>query len=144
MPTPIGPACGSTSHFPAPDERAWLRAKYPDSFHHYEPIWERISERWRHTRPDVDLAVHAMAIPTFCELCQLVLCHGQPGGNGANLLEHAGQTYIFCSEPCRWIFEREPERYAGHKGLVKRVLTGAAPGNLIELLTNYCSLSFET
>lgn len=129
---------------PGPDERAWLRAKYPKSFHHYDPIWQRISERWQHTKPDMDLSVHAMAIPTFCELCQLVLCHGSGGDNTATLLERDGQTHIFCSEPCRWIFEREPERYAAHKGLVKRVLAGEAPGNLIELLTEYCSLSFGT
>jgi toluene monooxygenase system protein A len=41
---------------------------------------------------------------------------------------------VFCSAPCRWIFEREPERYAAHKDVVKRILAGEAPANLLELV----------
>ena len=54
------------------------------------------------------------------------------------------RKYIFCSEPCRWIFEQEPERYAAHKDVVKRVLAGEAPGNLVAILTQYFGLTQET
>jgi toluene monooxygenase system protein A len=58
-------------------------------------------------------------------------------------VEHEGRKRIFCSEPCRWIFEREPERYAGHKEVVKRVLAGEAPANLIALLQRYFGLTYD-
>jgi toluene monooxygenase system protein A len=129
---------------PGPDERDWLRAKYPDSFPELERIWQRVSERWRDTDPGNDLGVHGTAIVGFCNLCQLVLCGGTPRANSATVTEWEGQRYIFCSEPCRWIFEGEPERYAHHKDVVKRVLAGEAPGNLAAMLREYFGLSYQT
>jgi len=70
-----------------------------------------------------------------------VLCGGTPLHNTAETLVYGGRKYIFCSEPCRWIFEKEPERYAGHRDVVKRILAGEAPANLIELLLKYFGLS---
>ena len=133
-------------HFdlPGPDERAWLRDKYPRSFPEFEPVWDNLTAQWSKTDPGVDLAVHGTAIPAFCNLCQIVLCGGTPSHNTACSLTHAGTRYVFCSEPCRRIFEGEPERYARHKDIVKRVLAGEAPGNLTEFLTRYSGLSYET
>jgi len=88
--------------------------------------------------------VHGSAIVTFCDLCQLVLCGGTPRKNTANTLTRGDKKYIFCSDPCRWIFEKEPERYASHKDVVKRVLAGEAPANLVAMLTKYFGLKYET
>jgi toluene monooxygenase system protein A len=129
---------------PGPEERAWLKQKYPKSWSPLEPIWQQISERWRSSDPDNDFAVHSSAIIGFCDLCQLVLCGGTPAHNSASTLDHEGKKYVFCSAPCRWIFQREPERYAGHKDLVKRVLAGEAPANLLAMLRSYFGLSYET
>jgi len=71
-----------------------------------------------------------------------VLCGGTPARNAASVLEREGRRYVFCSEPCRWIFEKEPERYAAHKGVVQRVLDGEMPGNLIALLRRSFGLDF--
>ncbi|MEA2699611.1 MAG: toluene monooxygenase system protein [Myxococcales bacterium] len=128
---------------PGPDERRWLRQQYPDSWDAIDPIWERIGARWKVTDPDNDFGVHGTAIIGFCNLCQLVLCNGTPHKNGATTLQKDGQKYIFCSEPCRWIFEQEQSRYAGHKDVVKRVLAGEAPANLVAMLRGYFGLSFE-
>jgi toluene monooxygenase system protein A len=128
---------------PGPAERAWLRRKYPDSWDAFEPIWDRITHHWSKTDPGVDFAVHGTAIPTFCHLCQLVLSHGTPQHNDAVIVEHEGALRAFCSEPCRWLFEREPERYAAHEDIVARVLSGKAPGNLVEFLTRYSGLSLD-
>jgi toluene monooxygenase system protein A len=128
---------------PGPAERAWLAEKYPESWPELDPVWERITERWRHTDPHNDFGVHGTAIVGFCDLCQLVLCNGTPARNGAQVVERGGRKYIFCSEPCRWIFEREPDRYAGHKDVVKRVLAGEAPANLVALLRQSFGLTFE-
>jgi toluene monooxygenase system protein A len=129
---------------PGPEERAWLRSKYPQSWDQLDPVWERISQRWREADPGNDFAVHGTAIVAFCNLCQLVLCQGTPKRNSAVTVEREGRRYIFCSEPCRWIFEKEPERYADHKDVVKRVLAGEAPANLIALVRRYFGLRYET
>ena len=42
------------------------------------------------------------------------------------------------------IFLREPERYANHKDLVKRVLSGEAPAELPKLLIDYFRLTPDT
>lgn len=128
---------------PGPAERDWLRRKYPASWDEIAPVWARIEERWRGCDPGVDFGVHGTSIIGFCDLCQLVLCNGTPARNDAETLTHAGRRYVFCSAPCRWIFESSPERYAGHRGLVQRVLDGEAPGNLMALL-RYCGLEYET
>jgi toluene monooxygenase system protein A len=125
---------------PGPAERAWLAAKYPESWPELDRVWDTVTEHWRAADPGNDFAVHGTAIVTFCDLCQLVLCGGTPRRNAAVTLEHGGRRYVFCSEPCRWIFQQEPERYEAHKDVVKRVLAGEAPANLIALLRRYFGL----
>jgi toluene monooxygenase system protein A len=127
---------------PSPEERTWLRQKYPRFWEQLDPVWEQITARWRQADPGNDFAVHGSALPTFCDLCQFVLCGGTPRKNTASTLEHAGRKYIFCSDPCRWIFEREPARYAGHKGVVARVLAGEAPPNLLAMVRQYFGLDY--
>jgi toluene monooxygenase system protein A len=129
---------------PGPDERAWLAQKYPASWPAFAPVWERVDAGWRESDPDVDFAAHGTAIVTFCDTCQLVLCEGTPARNTAQTAVHGERKYIFCSEPCRWIFEQEPERYARHLDVVKRVLAGEAPGNLTAILTQYFGLTQAT
>ncbi|MBI4816915.1 MAG: toluene monooxygenase [Deltaproteobacteria bacterium] len=128
---------------PGPADRAWLASKYPESWAELDPIWDQISARWEDADPGIDFAVHGTAIVGFCELCQLVLSNGTPTRNSAVTASIGGQKYVFCSEPCRRIFEAEESRYSEHKGLVKRVLDGEAPGNLMALLTQYCGLVFD-
>jgi toluene monooxygenase system protein A len=119
---------------PGPDERAWLASKYPRTWPSIDPIWDRITDRWRRSGPGVEWYSHGATPVTFCSLCQLVLCGGTPERNSARTLVHEGRKYVFCSEPCAWIFSREPERYAAHEDVVMRILSGKAPGNLLELL----------
>lgn len=128
---------------PGPDERAWLADHYPDSWPQMEPIWARIVDRWEHSDPGTEWSVHGATPVAFCSLCQLVLCQGTPTHNEARVVDRNGRRFIFCSEPCRWIFEREPERYENHRDVVQRILAGDAPANLLELLRKYFSLSRE-
>jgi toluene monooxygenase system protein A len=129
---------------PGPAERRWLFLKYPRSFTPFEPIWDRITERWSETDTNNDFGVHGTSIIGFCNLCQLVLSSGTPEKNHANVLEHDGKKFIFCSAPCRWIFEKEPERYAAHRGIIARVLAGEAPANLLALVREYFGLEYAT
>ncbi|SRR5579875_257433 len=129
---------------PSPEERAWLRDRYPKHWDQIDAAWDRVIDRWRASKPGDEASVHGQAMVTFCDLCQLVLCGGTPSRNTATTLDYGGRKYIFCSEPCLWIFGREPERYSGHKELVKRVLSAEAPAALPELLTRYFRLTPET
>lgn len=129
---------------PSPEDRAWLREKYPTSWPSIDPVWTEITARWEATDVGNDLGVHGTSIVGFCHLCQLVLCGGTPERNTACTLEHEGALRIFCSEPCRAIFAREPERYAAHRDVVGRVLEGRAPGNLAELVRTYFGLTRDT
>jgi toluene monooxygenase system protein A len=128
---------------PGPDDREWLREKYPKYWDRIDPVWKRIADRWRAVGPgpENEMSVHGTAMPAFCDLCQLPLSAGNPLKNAANTLDFQGRSYIFCSEPCRWIFLQEPERYASHRDVVKRVLEGEAPANLPDLLTDYFQLT---
>jgi toluene monooxygenase system protein A len=119
---------------PGPAERAWLGAKYPRSWPSLDPVWARVTERWQTGGPGFEWYVHGTTPVGFCHLCQLVLCGGTPEHNTAEIVVHDGQKRIFCSAPCRWIFEREPERYREHQDVVSRILGGTAPANLLELL----------
>ena len=126
---------------PGPAERKWLALKYPRTWHLMDPVWERITERARKAGPDLEWYTHGATPVTFCNLCQLVLCGGTPEHNTARMHVHEGQKYVFCSEPCEWIFKQEPERYKGHKDVVKRILAGEAPANVLELLRLYFGLT---
>lgn len=128
---------------PGPDERAWLREKYPSSWDLYDPVWERVTERWRTSGPGLEWYTHGLTPVAFCHLCQLVLCGGTPLHNTAVVVEHGGKKRVFCSEPCRRLFLAEHERYAEHRDVVARILAGEAPGNLIELV-GYFGLDART
>jgi toluene monooxygenase system protein A len=127
---------------PSPAERAWLREKYPRSFSEFDPLWDSISERWSATDAGLDFAVHGTAIVSFCNLCGIVLSHGTPSHNDAEIIEHAGRRHAFCSRVCRTLFENEKERYVRHHDVVMRVLSGEAPGNLLAFL-GYSGLTFD-
>jgi toluene monooxygenase system protein A len=128
---------------PGPEERLWLSEHYPKYWPHFEPIWERIGERWSEADVGNDFAVHGTSIVGFCNLCQMVLSGGNPLKNSVCSHQHNGEEYIFCSEPCRWIFTQELERYAAHKDVVKRVIAGIAPGNLAAMLKQYFGLDYS-
>ncbi|HYQ17271.1 MAG TPA: hypothetical protein VEQ58_15975 [Polyangiaceae bacterium] len=122
---------------PGPEERAWLDSKYPETWPELAPIWQNISERWRVSGPGVEWYTHGTTPIAFCNLCQLPLCGGTPRRNSAVFLTTAGRRRVFCSEPCRELFEAEPERYAAQQGVVERILAGEAPANLLELLRHF-------
>ena len=117
-----------------------IRASWPD----FDPIWERITDRWRAADPGNDFAVHGTAIvvvlrslPARAVGRHAARQHRQRSGSRRAPLH-------LLLEPCRWIFEQEPERYAGHKDVVKRVLAGEAPANLVALVQRYFGLDYDT
>jgi toluene monooxygenase system protein A len=126
---------------PGPAERAWLARKYPNTWHQIDPVWERVTDRWRASGPRVEWYTLGTTPVGFCDLCQMILSGGNPANNSAQVVEYDGHKRIFCSEPCLRIFNAEPERYEKHRSVVHRILSGEAPANLLSLVRNYFDLA---
>ena len=56
---------------------------------------------------------------------------------------HGGRRYVFCSEPCKWVFEQTPEQFAGHLSIIDRLLGGIIQPPSIEGALAYMGLSPE-
>jgi toluene monooxygenase system protein A len=116
---------------PSEPERIWLREKYPTWTQIYQPIWDRIDDAWEEHGEAASLGY---TLPALCNLCQLPTVFVHPGRNTACTLKRNGRSYLFCSKPCRWIFEQQQERFSDHRSLVDRVIAGEAPNDLLGLL----------
>nr|AAB58740.1 toluene-3-monooxygenase oxygenase subunit 1 [Burkholderia cepacia] len=112
------PAAGVT-----PAERDWLEEKYPGWNSTWGQCWDVIIENL----VDGNVAqTYPETLPIVCNMSQLPINY-TPGDAWAvkdYQLEYNGRLYHFGSEPDRWCFEQEPERYAGHMSLVDRFLAG--------------------
>lgn len=108
-------------------ERVWLEQKYPGWNDTLGRNWDVIQENIR--RGDV-AATFPETLPMMCNLCHLPIV--RPAGVVVGALDdpaplrhtHNGRTYLFCSEPCKWIFTKRPERFAGNRSLIDRFLAG--------------------
>jgi toluene monooxygenase system protein A len=111
-------------------EREWLNEKYPQWNETYGALWEELERRWQ-TGGEANTLSYGL--PALCNLCQLPALFIRPGRNTACTIEMGGRRYLFCSEPCRWIFEQEKSRFADHTSVVDRIVAGDAPGKLTDL-----------
>jgi len=111
-------------------ERAWLAEKYPDWNETFGQHWDRLERRWE---TDGEAGTLDYALPALCNLCQLPTLFPRPGRSTACTHAVGGRRYLFCSEPCRWIFISETARFADHKSVVDRIVAGEAPGKMTEL-----------
>ena len=102
-----------------------IRASWPD----FDPIWERITERWRAADPGNDFAVHGTAIvdvlrpvPAGAVERHAAREHRQrPGPRRAAL-------HLLLASRAGGSSSRSPSATPAHKDVVKRVLAGEAPG----------------
>jgi toluene monooxygenase system protein A len=111
-------------------ERCWLGEHYPGWEETFGPLWDGLEARWR---TEGESGTLAAALPALCNLCQMPTLFVRPGRNTACTLTVGDRPYLFCSEPCRWIFSQEMARFAGHRNVVDRIVVGEAPGKLTDL-----------
>lgn len=110
-----------------PEEREWLELKYPGWNANFGRHWDTISANIRKGKREL---TYPETLPMICNMCQIPICTpaGYTGGYldkpGPIDLVYNGRLYTFCSEPCKWIFEQEPEQFAGHHSIVDRFLAG--------------------
>jgi toluene monooxygenase system protein A len=128
----------------SPAEREWLEEKYPgwnDSFGKY---WDVITRNLRDGHPERTLPE---TFPMVCNMCQIPLVN--PAGFLAGRLatpeplvvDRDGRRLVFCSLPCRRVFEGSAERFGGHLSLVDRFLAGHIQPPTMEGALTYMGLS---
>lgn len=89
-------------HQPTAEDLAWLQDKYPAFEHDHAPFWRNVA---------AGAVVDADTLPMTCDVCKFPCTFPHPANPVALPLNHDGQRYWFCSEGCKWIFERESTKY---------------------------------
>jgi len=104
------------------EERAWLEEKYPGWNDSWGVLWDGYGQSIREGKEQF---MYPESLLLVCTMCNLPMIH-RPGTWPFPYMswEYEGHKYLFCCEPCRWIFQQEPDRYKGHKPLHERALAG--------------------
>ncbi|MBL6751253.1 MAG: YHS domain-containing protein [Nevskia sp.] len=122
-----------------PAERAWLEEKYPGWNQRWGRLWDVIADNVQHGRQD---KLFPATVPMLCNICGLSI--GGIPGQGHHVKGHwtdyGERRYYFCSAPCKWIFDIEQQRYAGHKSIVDRLLAGDIQPGTIDGTLEYMGL----
>ncbi|VWD19949.1 phenol 2-monooxygenase [Burkholderia lata] len=95
---------------PTEDEKAWLAAKYPDSFdRYYRPRFDYWGEQAK-----AGNRFYMKTLPMLCQTCQIPMLFTEPGNPrkiGARESDYLGNKFHFCSDHCKEIFDHEPQKY---------------------------------
>lgn len=83
-------------------DRQWLTTKYPH--------WESLYGRWWDEVAAGDMK-NAQGVPTICQVCQLPCVFPSYHEPKIHSSTYQGKEYHFCSEPCKLIFEHDPDIY---------------------------------
>lgn len=121
------------------DERNWLEEKYPGWNDSYGKIWDVIGDNIRNGREDLTVGE---TLPILCNMSGLPLI-GIPGkleNRRDYNLDYKGRRYHFGSIVDRWIFEQEPERYAGQTSLIDKFVAGEIQPATLEGFLDYMKL----
>jgi toluene monooxygenase system protein A len=103
-------------------ERAWLNSKYPDWEDSWGVLWDEIIANVN--RGDM-AQTYPETLPALCNITQLPLGSAWDRHHlKMHTSEYKGRLYNFDSDVSKWIFDSEPERYAGHTNVVDRFLLG--------------------
>ena len=103
-------AASFTTTVPDAGELDWLSAQYPDTFdQYYRPLWEKAKRI-----QDGGGRFFFQGLPQLCQTCQIPMGFTEPGDPTTicqRTSEYRGEHFNFCSDGCKWIFDREPEKY---------------------------------
>ena len=105
------------------EERDWLEQKYPGWNDSWGKCWDVVTQNLLAGKREL---TYPETLPVVCNMCQLPIntTPGKAWKVRDHALTHNGRDYHFCSDGCKWCFEQEPERYAGHMSIVDRFLAG--------------------
>jgi phenol/toluene 2-monooxygenase (NADH) P3/A3 len=99
-----------TTQTPSETHMAWLSEQYPQTFdRYYRPVWEK------HRRIEAAGGrVFFQGLPQLCQVCQVPMAFSEASDPTQICLrrsEFRSETFHTCSDGCKWIFDREPEKY---------------------------------
>jgi toluene monooxygenase system protein A len=106
-----------------PEERDWLEEKYPGWNKTWGRCWDVIVDNLLNGRPE---NTGPATLPMICNMANtpIIGCPGDGWNVKDYALVHEGRLYHFTSEPDRWCFQQDPERYKGHLNFIDRFLAG--------------------
>jgi hypothetical protein len=103
-------------------ERKWLNEKYPSWEDSWGVLWDEIIKNVRDGKMDKTLPE---TLPALCNLTHLPLGSAIDRHNlQCYQTEYKGRVYHFDSDVSKWVFDLEPERYAGSTNVVDRFISG--------------------
>ncbi|MEP3244611.1 MAG: aromatic/alkene/methane monooxygenase hydroxylase/oxygenase subunit alpha [Sneathiella sp.] len=113
------------------EHKAWLSEKYPNTFDkYYRPRYDMWADMAKSGN-----RFYNNALPQLCTLCQIPMGFSEPDDPSKICFrssEHKGDTYHFCSDGCKDIFDNEPEKYAQSWLPVHQIFQGNCGGAEIE------------
>lgn len=120
-------AAAFTSTVPEPYEMDWLAEQYPDTFdRYYRPLWDKAK-----TIQESGGRHFVRGLPQLCQVCQIPMIFTE-AGNPLKICQrdsvYRGERFNFCSDGCKWIFDREPEKYVQAWLPVHQIYQGACGG----------------
>ncbi|MBT7959424.1 MAG: YHS domain-containing protein, partial [Akkermansiaceae bacterium] len=95
---------------PSAEEMDWLSEKYPDTFDkYYRPRWELAAEMEAKGE-----RFYTTGLPQLCQTCQIPMAFTEtsdPTQVSYRESIYNDERFHFCSDPCKSIFDNEPEKY---------------------------------
>jgi len=133
----FGTAFNTTT--PTPAEMDWMSASYPDTFDRfYRPIWERAARL-----TDEGRRFFFQGLPMLCQVCQIPTVFTEPDDPttlSTRSSEFRGERFNFCSDGCKWVFDREPEKYVQAWLPVHQIYQGNCGGATIPEVLTWCGV----
>lgn len=129
-------AANFTYTLPDEDHHKWLAQAYPDSYEQlYKPRWDKQA-----TMAEEGNRFFYPGLPQLCQVCQIPMTFpewGDPTKLCQRSSDYNGEHYNFCSDGCKWVFDREPEKYVQAWLPVHQIYQGNCGGPTIPDVLNW-------
>lgn len=121
---------------PSAEEMDWLSEKYPDTFDkYYRPRWELAAEMEAKGE-----RFYTTGLPQLCQTCQIPMAFTEmsdPTQVSYRESIYNDERFHFCSDPCKSIFDNEPEKYVHAWLPVHQILQGNCGGGGLDKVMEY-------
>lgn len=104
---------------PSEKECEWFESQYPGWNTHYGKFWEAYRTMTDPQQGQIPAQLFPN-LPPLCQVCQMPCVFPRPDVSWVRIVEKAGKKRAFCSEPCEWMFDLEPQRYLGYQNWYER------------------------
>ncbi len=106
----FGFAANFTTSIPNDEHQKWLAEAYPETFDKYfKPRYDKAQRIM-----DEGGRFFVQGLPQLCQVCQIPMVF--PDLTDLSVItqrssEYKGEHFNLCSDGCKWVFDREPEKY---------------------------------